>query len=707
MNQASVLQKKQTQLVAIVGNPNSGKSTLFNALTGLRQKIANYPGVTVEKKEGSIRYDDGRSVTVLDLPGTYSLTPGSPDEKIAVDTLLGTSDSVTVPDAVICVVDAGNLERHLYLATQIIDTRLPVIIALNMIDTARENGTEIRIRELEAELGVPVVATVAISGEGIDEIRSLLRKDLRSSTGRWRQHLPEIVGRELDELKDLLLRHHALKEPQAFLNAIHLLSTDDGVAGASFSLSPVVTGHLQKDRERLDFLEIDRHRVFVESRYAWIRQLCSRAIVRNKAGYRTLSDRIDAVLLHRIWGVVIFLAVMALMFQSIFIWASAPMEAIGDGFDRAGGFISQLLPPGDLRDLLIDGALSGVAAVVMFLPQILFLFFFLGLLEDTGYMARAALMMDRVMGKVGLQGKSFIPLLSSFACAIPGIMATRTIENSRDRLVTMLVAPLMSCSARIPVYTLLIAAFVPNIMLLGFLSLPGLVLLGLYVLGFGTAMLVAWTLKKIWPQDGASVFILELPAYRRPSLKTVFIEMWDRSLVFLKQAGTIILGVSIILWFLATYPRAESASPSDQISQSFAGRAGQLIEPIIKPLGFDWKIGIGLIGSILQREVFVSTMGTIYNIGDADSDQGSLNLQKRLQSAIDPETGKPAFTLLTALCLMVYYAFAMQCMSTVAVMRRETNGWKWPLLQLSLMTAIAYGATFIVYRTGIMMGLGG
>ncbi len=693
--------------VAIIGNPNSGKSTLFNALTGLRQKIANYPGVTVEKREGRIRYEDGFEVRLLDLPGTYSLTPGSPDERISIEILLGSSENLESPELVVCVLDATNLERHLYLATQIIDLRIPVVLVFNMIDLAERDGIRVKGDELQRWLGVPVVLTSATTGRGIPELKELLRNDPVAGSGFLNQQLPDIVERELEELKGLLQEHHAFEEPRALHHAVHLLSTDDGLQALGLQLSPQVAGHLKKDRERLDFLEIDRKLVFVESRYTWIRKICHETIVAPQRQKGNPGDRIDRILLHRFWGVVIFLAVMGLMFQSIFAWAVPPMEMIGDGFDRVGAFITTILPPGDLRDLLVDGALSGVAAVVAFLPQILFLFFFLGLLEETGYMARAALIMDRLMATVGLQGKSFVPLLSSFACAIPGIMATRNIESPRDRLVTMLIAPLMSCSARIPVYILLIAAFIPNLVFFGFISLPGMVLLGLYVLGFATAMVIAWLFKKAWPRNASSVFMMELPPYRLPSLRTVLYQMWERSRVFLKQAGTIIMGVSIVLWFLATYPRLENGNSAEQLKQSFAGRAGQLIEPIIKPLGFDWKIGIGLIGSILQREVFVSTMGTIYNVGDSGSESGTLNLQARLKNDINPETGRPAFTLLTALCLMVYYAFALQCMSTVAIMRRETNGWKWPALQLTFMTCLAYGATFLVYRVGIMFGIGG
>jgi ferrous iron transport protein B len=383
------------------------------------------------------------------------------------------------------------------------------------------------------------------------------------------------------------------------------------------------------------------------------------------------------------------------------------MELIGSGFNWIGHQITHVLPPGDLQDLLVNGGLAGVSAVVTFLPQILLLFLFLGLLEDTGYMARAAFIMDRVMRRVGLHGKSFIPLLSSFACAIPGIMATRTIDHPRDRLATMLVAPLMSCSARLPVYALLIAAFIPNTMVGGVVSLPALTLLSMYLLGLIAALTMAWIFKRTLLKATSSVLIMELPPYRIPSARSLFFRVWERSMVFLRKAGTIILGVSILLWFLASYPRTDHVTPSEKLQNSFAGRAGHIIEPLIAPLGFDWKIGIGLISSLLQREVFVSTMGTIYNIQNARDNDGNISLREQLRHDVDPATGQRTFTVLTAVCLMVYYVLSMQCLSTVAVMRRETNGWKWPFFQIGYMTALAYAATFVVFRAGLWFGLGG
>jgi ferrous iron transport protein B len=396
---------------------------------------------------------------------------------------------------------------------------------------------------------------------------------------------------------------------------------------------------------------------------------------------------------------------MAVMFQTIFSWANAPMELIGDAFDSIGNLVKANMPAGDLRDLVVNGGLAGISAVVTFLPQILFLFLFLGLLEDTGYMARAAFIMDRLMSKVGLHGKSFIPMLSSFACAIPGIMATRTIESPKDRIVTMLVSPLMSCSARLPVYALLIAAFIPQENILGIFSLPGLTLLSMYLLGLVMALSMAWLFKKTLLKGAAPLFIMELPPYRLPSMKSIVLQMWERSKLFLQNAGTIILGVSIVLWFLGTYPKSEG-TPAQQLEHSFIGRTGQMIEPLIKPLGFDWKIGIGIIASLLQREVFVSTMGTIYNIQNSDGESASISLHQQMRNDIDPVTGLPVWTALTAVCVMIYFVLAMQCLSTTAVVRRETNGWKWPLFQIAYMTALAYGATFFVYRIGLMMGWG-
>jgi ferrous iron transport protein B len=696
----------QLRHIAIIGNPNAGKTTLFNALTGLRQKVANYPGVTVEKKEGRIIFDDGGEAILLDLPGTYSLTANSPDERIATDVLLGRVKHTPLPELVICVVDASNLERNLYLISQIIDNHLPVVIALNMMDVAERDGLKIDVKRLSAELGTKVIPTVGSKLVGIEELKDAIAGHIEPSLRSRQWILPEPVQKECDELKSLLQQMHRLSEPIAFHEAIVLLTSPSALSQHDDRYAPELIEHVRKDHQKLDLLGIDRHSVVVESRYEWIKRVCSTVVVSHRRNGMSASDKIDQILTHKVWGFVIFIGLMTIMFQAIFSWANIPMELLGNGFNWVGAQVVTIMPAGDLRNLIVNGAIAGVGAVVTFLPQIIFLFLFIGFLEDTGYMARAAFIMDRLMSKVGLHGKSFIPLLSSFACAIPGIMATRTIENRKDRLVTMLVAPLVSCSARLPVYALMIAAFIPRKNVLWIFSLPGLTLVAMYLLGLAAALSMAWLFKKTLLRSEAPAFIMELPPYKMPSLKSVVLHMWGRSLLFLKRAGTIILGVSVVLWFLATYPKLGSASPSEQLNQSFAGRAGHLIEPVIRPLGFDWKIGIGLIGSILQREVFVSTMGTIYNIRDAKQESGNVSLREHLQQDVDPVSGLPTFTALTAICLMVYYVLAMQCMSTVAVVRRETNGWKWPLFQIGYMTALAYSVTFLVYRVGLVLTKG-
>ena len=689
------------RFIAIIGNPNAGKSSIFNALTGLRQKVANYPGVTVEKKEGVVLLPDGSSATLLDLPGTYSLSANSPDEKIAVAALLGLIKGSARPDLVLCVVDASNIERNLFLVSQIIDYHLPVIVVLNMIDVAKQTGIQINAKKFEEKLGVRVIPTIANKRIGIDELKFAILQKNNSSLKPRQWLLPEVLDDEWNELREMLQKEHQFSEPRAYYEAMTLLTASHNLHEHTDRYHPEIIAHVRKDHQKLDFLGIDCQSTFVESRYEWIKKICAETVIYSHRKEERVSDTLDRILTHKVWGFFIFLALMATMFQAVFSWANIPMYLIGKGFDWLGAQVTHFLPAGDLQNLLVNGVLGGVGAVVTFLPQILFLFLFLGLLEDTGYMARAAFIMDKVMGNVGLHGKSFIPLLSSFACAIPGIMATRTIDSRKDRLVTMLVAPLMSCSARLPVYTLLIAAFIPQKRIFGVFSLPGLTMIGLYLFGLVSALIMAWVFKKLLLKGEVQTSIMELPTYKMPSLRSVLFQMWERSWLFLKRAGTFILGVSIVLWFLATYPKTDHGTSAQQLEQSFAGRTGQLIEPLIKPLGFDWKIGIGLVASMLQREVFVSTMGTIYNIKDTDHEEGNLSLREHLRQDTDTRTGTPTFTALTALCLMVYYVLAMQCLSTVAVMKRETNGWKWPLFQFAYMNALAYIATFIVYRVGL------
>ena len=695
----SAVPKTSIRTIALIGNPNCGKTTLFNELTGLRQKVGNYPGVTVEKKEGKILIDN-EEITVLDLPGTYSLSANSPDEKVVTDILFGRIPKTPIPDIVVFVSDATNLERNLYLLSQVIDLKIPTVVALNMFDRIPDAGISIDTVMLQKEFGVPFFPMIASNGSGIKELLSAF-ENISLNTDVVRQwKLPEEVRIEHEELISILVANEKMAEPAAFHEAQLLLSTPKDITTFSDEYSGETLSHLQRDHNNLQMNGINRHSVFVESRFRWTNSVYKKSVQHNAGRHQnTIHDSIDAVLTHRIWGFVIFFALMTVMFQTIFTWANYPMLLIGSAFDMLAHLVSTVIPQGDLQSLIARGIIGGVGAVVTFLPQILFLFLFLGFLEDTGYMARAAFIMDRVMNKVGLHGKSFIPLLSSFACAIPGIMATRTIENPRDRLVTILVAPLMSCSARLPVFSLLIASFIPNILLFGFISLPAAVLISMYLLGLITALLTARLLKSTVLKGPKPAFIMELPPYRIPTIKNTLIHMWERSLLFLKNAGTIILGVSIVLWFLATYPKMEEGTSSEKLSHSFVGRAGHAIEPVLKPLGFDWKIGIGIISSLLQREVFVGTLGTIYNIEHADEE--SATLKQQMQKDKDPVTGQPAFSILTALCIMVYYVLAMQCLSTVAVVRRETNGWKWPVLQFIYMTSLAYFGTFITYRVGL------
>jgi ferrous iron transport protein B len=690
------------RFVALLGNPNSGKTTLFNALTGLRQKVANYPGVTVEKKEGYLTAPDGSELILIDLPGIYSLSASSPDEKIAVDVLLGQRDDTPPPETVICVVDASNLDRNLYLVSQIIDARIPVVIALNMVDVAKEQGILVDSKILERQLDVPVIPTIGSRGSGVDELRSKLFKHDGHSNNYHQWRVPEVVMEECVELQALLQQRHHYKENAAFNEAVLLLTSPLAVEEHADRFAPEILDHLRQDYDRLVRHGIDRYSVVVEARYKWIKYVCEKAVTHSQLTENSITPAIDRILTHKIFGYIFLFGIMLLMFLTIFSLAEIPMILIGEVFSWFNHQVTLILLPGDLRDLLTEGVITGVGAVVAFLPQIIILFFFIGLLEDTGYMSRAVFLMDHLMKKVGLHGKSFLPLLSSFACAIPGIMAARTISNPKDRLVTILIAPFISCSARLPVYVLMIAAFIPNIYLFGFLSLQGFMLVSLYLLGILTALAFGFLFKKTILRGEIGTFIMELPAYKLPSVRSILLQMWERSYLFLGRAGTIILGSSIILWFLATYPKIDHGTPSEKLQQSYIGQVGTVIEPVIKPLGFNWKVGIGMLGSLVQREIFVSTMATIYNINDAGNESGLSSLRDNMRRDRDPVTGLPAFTLLTALCVLVYYVLAMQCLSTVAVVKRETNSWKWPLIQIGIMTATAYSATFIVYHVGLL-----
>ncbi len=730
--------------VVLTGNPNCGKTTLFNALTGLRGKVGNYAGVTVERKEGALSGAPVESpVTVLDLPGTYSLSPQSLDEQIARDILFQRLPEVPAPDLILVVVDASNLQRNLYYATQVIELGYPTVLALNMMDVARENGHEFALDALSKALGVPVVPLVASSGEGVGEVKAAIlsaaaaRRSRLDTGGRVRREvgiiprtfleLPEIFGREAAAIESILAKSLPERRQLATAEAVLLLS-DDLVFNAHPDFFPnSLRSTVAAARVRLEQVGVDWRSAAIEARYARVLAIQQHVTTETLVEGASFSDRLDQILTHRVWGLLIFVSLMVALFVSIFFFAKYPMDALKAAIDWLANQVGAALPPGDLNALLTKGIITGVGAVVVFLPQILLLFLFISLLEDSGYMARAAFLMDRLMSRVGLHGKSFIPMLSSFACAIPGIMATRTIETPKDRLATILVAPLMSCSARLPVYTVLIAACIG-----GGAWGQGLTLTAMYLLGIAGALGMAWIFKRTFLKGEPPMLILELPPYKRPVLTVVLRHMWDRSKLFLSRAGTVILGINILLWFLTTFPKvaapdslpsapltlersvpgtnevATAKSESDRagaaLRQSFAGRLGQLLEPVIRPLGFDWKIGIGIVTSFAAREVFVSTMSVVYNVGGGDGDGARTDLVEALK-AERRENGFPVYTTLTGLTLMVFYVFALQCVSTVAIVRRETNGWKWPLFQLAYMTALAWIMAFITYQGGRWLGL--
>jgi ferrous iron transport protein B len=685
----------------MVGNPNCGKTTLFNALTGLRQKVGNYPGVTVEKKIGTTYSQHGRPIQVIDLPGAYSLAARSPDEAVLRDVLFGRREDTPQPDRIICVVDAANLERNLYLVHQILDLGRPVIIALNMMDMAAAAGMKIDAAELEGELGIPVIPCEAVRGKGLVELRlAMSRTELPLARHRW--DVPGPVAPAVAELQATLTDNDGRPPLVARAEALLLLTDFDTVRVAgSKPLSARTHEILEHWRKRWSTEGADWSAALIRSRYDSIGPLCRNVVVRSQATGPSLSDRIDAILCHSLWGWAVFAVIMAGLFFSIFSLAEGPMDVIDGAVASFGDWVKASMSPGDLRDLLTDGVIAGVGGIIIFLPQILILFFFVGLLESTGYMARAAFIMDRPMSKVGLNGRSFIPLLGSYACAIPGIMATRTIENARDRLVTILVAPLMSCSARLPVYLLMIATLLPGT------EVPALtkagIMLFMYALGTLGAFGFAWLFKSTLFKSAPHHMIMELPPYQPPRFKEILRHMLERGWLFLKNAGTIILAISIVLWFLTTYPKHPNpdATATEQIAQSFAGQAGHVIEPLIKPLGFDWRIGIGLITSFAAREVFVSSMGVIFGVEGADDDTAPL--REALRAAHWPD-GTALFTPLVCLVLMVFYVFAMQCMSTVAVVKRETNSWKWPLFQIAYMTGTAWLVCFAFYQIGRALG---
>jgi len=610
-------------LVAVAGSPNAGKSALFNALTGARQKVGNYPGVTVERHSGKLTLADGRPVELVDLPGAYSLDPASPDEAVTRDVLLGKQKGERQPDALVIVVDASNLDNHLRFCLQLIELGLPTIVALNMVDLAKRDGLELDPKALGRELGVPVIETVAVRRRGITELQAALDDMLSAPFCGVHEHV-----------KSELI-------------------------------------HLQRRA----------------------REIATSAVV-SETPVRRWTHRLDSVLLHPALGPIILAVIMFVMFQAVFAWSETPKSWIEDGVAALSNAITGALAPGLLRSMIVDGAIAGVGAVITFLPQILILFFFILLLEGTGYMVRAAFLMDRLMHGVGLSGRAFIPLLSSFACAVPGIMATRTIDDPKDRLTTILVAPLMTCSARLPVYTLIIAAFIPNTRVVWGVGLQGLVMFGLYITGITGALLAAYVLRRGVLRGGGGGFMMELPKYQWPLLKDVAIGMLTRSQIFLKRAGTIILGTTIILWALASFPHAGPGQKQSEVS--IAGHIASGIETVVRPVGFNHDIALALLPAMAAREVAVSAIATVYSIDSPDEKASSTRLQDKLQHR---------WSLATALAFLAWFVFAPQCISTIAVTRRETNGWKWPLFMVGYLFVLAYAFAGLTYWTAVALGL--
>ena len=699
--------------LALVGNPNTGKTTLFNALTGLRQRVGNFAGVTVERVEGFFRTASGTRVSCLDLPGSYSLSASSPDEQIALEVLLGRARDGWRPDVVVVVADSVHLERNLYLLSQVLEVGVPVVLALNQMDAAESNGIRIDIPELIHELGIPVVPMVAKRGQGLDALGRACEMAVTLPVPVRKFALANVVDEALAPIVSEL-EVAGFKPSAARLEALRLMS----VQHAEPHLAHVAgLDDVRKHAANtLAQIGLAPQRLESDARYGWIGEVIARTTTTREQNGRSISDRIDSVTLHRVFGPVLFIALMAIVFQSVFTWAAPLQDAIERGIAALGAMVGSWIPVGELRSLVVDGIFAGVGSVLVFLPQICILFLVIGVLEDSGYMARAAFLMDRVMRRVGLHGRSFIPMLSGYACAVPGIMATRVIENRQDRLATIMVVPLMSCSARLPVYTLLIGSFVPvSTLPLGF-GLQGLTLLGMYLLGTLTALGVAAIFKRTLLKGPVRPMILELPSYRWPSLPTLGVTVWQRAMLFVRRAGTVIMALSIVLWAMATYPRtapdpqlSDVAQQEQQLEQSVLGRVGKVIEPVVRPLGYDWKIGVSIAASFAAREVFVSTMGTIYGVGGDDDNAAALG--ERLKAEVDPITGRPVYTTLVALGLMVFYVYALMCISTTAITVREAGGgrvgWSWAGIQFGYSLVLAYGAAWLVYNVGRALGFGG
>jgi len=695
--------------VALVGNPNTGKSTLFNRLTGLNQKIGNFPGITVDKKTGFMKLAGSKAAEIIDLPGTYSLYPKSSDESIVFQVLADKHNN-SHPDVIVLIADASNLKRNMLLYSQVADLGIPMILALNMIDLSAKQGIEINLDKLAEKLGIQVVSISARNNIGIDKLKQAIANTNKIAT----------------QFQDVDVNFLA----PAAINAIKskLNSDNDYYALQVLHQHEHLTFFTQKEQEEIEEIEQSHH--FESSkiqaaetiaRYKHLSTILSDVVVDSNVEKKfSLSDRLDAILTHKVWGFAIFLLILFVIFNAIFAWSSYPMDWIESGFGFITNIGHEYLPAGMLTDLLLDGVIAGLGGIFVFIPQIAILFAFISILEDTGYMARVTFMMDKIMSKVGLNGKSVVPMIGGLACAVPSIMAARNIENWKDRMITIMVTPLVSCSARLPVYILIISLIIPSKTVLGIFNMQGLALMVMYLVGIMAAVLVAWVMKFIIKTKERSYFIMELPIYRMPRWKNVFYTMYEKSKTFVFEAGKVIIAISIILWVMASFGpgnRFESIDKkyetalsdttkntdhiktlvaTEKLENSYVGILGHAIEPAIRPLGYDWKIGIGLITSFAAREAFVGTMATIYSVDGGDEDTGTI--RARMSASKNSRTGLPVYTFATGISLMLFYAFAMQCMSTVAIVYRETKGWKWPVIQLAYMTAMAYVAALVAYQ---------
>ena len=683
--------------IALLGNPNSGKTALFNILTGLNQKVSNYPGVTVEQTIGMAQIENS-PVAIIDLPGTYSLVPESHDEAIVAEEFGKWAKGENTPDCIISVVDSTNVMRNLYLTTQLLDLGIPVVVALNMIDLAREKSIEINCEKLKEDLGVfSVIPVSARLKEGMNDLkRSISQAIRRKSETPPIFPIPEPVQNAILPLQNWYRDTFQFSEylSRSFAIRSATVGSTNGIGSPD---SPLM------DACKMDLKMIGFPHETLEPtlRYHWLDQVVPKAEIPIEKKSR--SEKTDEILTHPWGGPLIFVGLLTFIFQAIFSWAGIPMNMIDNSIARFGNWVAHQLPPGLLTDLLVEGIIGGAGAILIFLPQILILIFFMTLLEDFGYMARVAIMMDKAMTKVGLHGRSVLPLMSGYACAIPGIMATRTIDSWKERLVTILVLPLMSCSARLPIYALMIGAFIPDQTVFGYFGLQGLTMVLMYFLGTVTALILSLIFSSWIKTERKSSFIMELPPYRIPLMRSVFRQVYTRGKLFVTDAGKIIMAISIVLWFLASFPKVDSENGEKQtIHTSFAAKIGKTIEPMIAPLGFDWKIGLGLVTSFAAREVMVSTLATIYNVGNVKDDV--ISLSDAMKRDKNPVTGKSIFTPLVALSLMVFYVYAAQCMATFAIVKRETNSWKWPVFMVVYMTGLAYFGSLIVYQGGLMMG---